>query len=67
LISGTVYSNVDVIDKLELTATAKLFGDIKTGTLIIDEGAVFKGACEMRRGNEPEPIFKEGKSSVPKS
>ena len=53
-IAGTVYGNAEVADKLELTSSGKLYGDIKTGTLIIGEGAVFKGACEMRYGNESE-------------
>jgi cytoskeletal protein CcmA (bactofilin family) len=52
-IAGSVLGNADITDKLELTSTAKLYGDIKTGVLIIGEGAVFKGACEMRYGNEP--------------
>jgi Integral membrane protein CcmA involved in cell shape determination len=51
-IAGTVHGNVEVVDKLELTSTAKLYGDIQTGVLIIGEGAVFKGACEMRHGND---------------
>lgn len=51
-IAGTVHGNVDVIDKLELTASGKLYGDIKTGVLIIGEGAIFKGSCEMRQGGE---------------
>jgi len=51
-IAGTVRGNVEVNDKLELASSAKLYGDIKTGTLIIGEGAIFKGACEMRQGNE---------------
>lgn len=52
-IAGSVLGNADITDKLELTSTARLCGDIKTGVLIIGEGAVFKGACEMRYGNEP--------------
>lgn len=51
-IAGTVHGNVDVLDKLELTSSGKLYGDIKTGVLIIGEGAIFKGSCEMRQGNE---------------
>ncbi len=51
-IAGSVLGNAEITDKLELTPTAKLHGDIKTGILIIGEGAVFKGACEMRYGNE---------------
>lgn len=47
-IAGIVNGNMDVQDKLELLPTARLFGDIKVGVLIIGEGATFKGACEMR-------------------
>jgi cytoskeletal protein CcmA (bactofilin family) len=47
-IAGIVNGNVEVTEKLELLSSAKLYGDIKVGTLIIGEGATFKGACEMR-------------------
>lgn len=46
-IAGYVQGNVDVSGRLELLPTARLYGDIKVGTLIIGEGAVFKGACQM--------------------
>lgn len=60
-IAGTVHGNSDVTDKLELTPTAKVYGDIKTGILIIGEGAVFKGACEMRHGSEKPGDIKDAK------
>ncbi|MCE5285275.1 MAG: polymer-forming cytoskeletal protein [Pelosinus sp.] len=49
VIAGMVKGNVEVAGKLELMPTAKLCGDIKVGMLIIGEGAVFKGACEMHQ------------------
>lgn len=49
VIAGMVKGNVEVSGKLELMPTAKLYGDIKVGMLIIGEGAIFKGACEMRQ------------------
>jgi cytoskeletal protein CcmA (bactofilin family) len=51
-VAGSVHGNVDVQDKLEIASSGKLYGDIKTGVLIIGEGAIFKGACEMRQGND---------------
>lgn len=51
-IAGTVNGNIDIVEKLELLASAKIFGDIKAGILSISEGAIFKGACEMRQNNE---------------
>lgn len=52
LIAGTVTGNMDVDDKLELLPTGKIVGDLKVGSLIIGEGAVFKGNCEMRQGTD---------------
>ncbi len=47
-VAGEVRGNVDIADRLDLLATAKLFGDIKIKILTIEEGAVFKGASEMK-------------------
>ena len=51
-IAGTVYGNVEVSEKLELLASAKMYGDIKVGVLTISPGATFKGACTMRQDME---------------
>ena len=42
-ISGQVTGNLSCKERLELTSNAKVFGDIKCTTLIIAEGAVFRG------------------------
>lgn len=44
-ISGQVTGNISCKERLELTSKAKVFGDIKCTTLIIAEGAVFRGKC----------------------
>lgn len=64
VIGGTVNGNVEIAEKLELLPSAKVLGDIKAGTLIIGEGAIFKGACEMRFGNAPEKSQQAGASPV---
>lgn len=53
MVAGRIVGNMDITEKLELAPTAVLQGDIKVGVLVIGEGAVFKGSCEMRRDNEP--------------
>jgi cytoskeletal protein CcmA (bactofilin family) len=52
VVAGLVTGNMDIVDKLELLPSAKVVGDLKVGTLIIGEGAVFKGNCEMRQSAE---------------
>ena len=44
-ISGHVTGNISCKERLELTSNAKVFGDIKCTTLIIAEGAIFRGKC----------------------
>lgn len=47
LLKGTIYGNVEARKKLEIFSTGKLFGNIRTGKLIIADGVVFEGKCEM--------------------
>ncbi|MCD6362776.1 MAG: polymer-forming cytoskeletal protein [Synergistetes bacterium] len=47
LIAGKVEGNVEAREKLELVATGRLIGDIKTPNLVIADGAIFIGKSEM--------------------
>lgn len=47
-ISGNVEGNIFCNNKLHLKDSASLIGDVCVGTIVIDEGAVFKGICEMQ-------------------
>lgn len=46
-ISGEVKAKVIVKELLTLQASAKLHGEITTGKLAIEPGAVFSGSCSM--------------------
>ncbi|MEN6414030.1 MAG: polymer-forming cytoskeletal protein [Veillonellales bacterium] len=54
IFAGTVIGNVTASGQLELLPTAKLYGDITVGSLVIGEGALFKGACVMRQENQQQ-------------
>lgn len=47
IITGTIKGNLSASVKVELRRPAKFTGEIKTPTLIIDEGVVFDGSCVM--------------------
>lgn len=47
LVAGTVYGNLTAEERIELTETGRVLGDLVTKTLVIDEGASFKGSCTM--------------------
>lgn len=73
IIGGEVYGNLNVPDKVELTSTARVIGDITTNGLVIDEQAIFQGRCDMNQdaSKRPKPnrrelkeMQKEAKSAV---
>jgi len=45
--SGKIIGNVNAIQKVHILAPAKIQGNIKTPKLIIEEGVIFDGKCEM--------------------
>ncbi len=46
-ISGTVTGKIKAEHKIEIHGTGRVFCDIETPALVIEEGAVFQGACTM--------------------
>ncbi len=49
-ISGHIKGNINIKETLFLKSTARVFGDIETGKLVIESGSEFNGKCSM--GNE---------------
>lgn len=47
VIYGKILGNVRASGKVELYSKGRLYGNIKTPLLVIEEGAVFKGNCDM--------------------
>ena len=75
LVAGTVYGNLTAEQRIELTETGRVLGDMVTKTLVIEEGASFKGSCTMEvveekkaleRVDIPEEITEESKTSPKK-
>jgi len=47
VIGGRMYGNVFASGKIELQRGSQLLGDIKTRGLVIEDGVVFQGNCQM--------------------
>jgi cytoskeletal protein CcmA (bactofilin family) len=62
IVKGTVHGNVEAVTRLEIHTNGKLYGNIRTKKLMISDGVVFEGKCEMikpfekkgKKGDEPE-------------
>ncbi len=52
VVGGKVTGNIHAVNKVELLATASVEGDIQTAKLVMAEGAVFEGHCEMEEAVE---------------
>ncbi len=49
VVGGRVEGNIVARKRVELLATAQVTGTVKTPALVVIDGAVLNGTCEMRR------------------
>lgn len=54
LIGGEVRGDLFARNKIEANASGRIFGNIHTKSLIVDENAVFQGTCEMLQEKKEE-------------
>lgn len=47
LVSGEIRGDIEAASKVELVSPGKFYGNIKTDKIIIGEGSLFEGKCEM--------------------
>lgn len=50
VIAGKIIGNLAATEKIELQAKSDIQGDIKTKSLVVEQGAIFCGACHMKEG-----------------
>lgn len=65
-IEGNFQGKIKVTGVLTLKATSRLTGDIVTGKLAIEPGAIFSGSCSMGGTTVPTdhtPVYSNGKSA----
>jgi cytoskeletal protein CcmA (bactofilin family) len=55
-ISGTVRGKVKADERIEIHRAGKVYSDIETPALVIEEGAVFEGQCLMTSDAQPRPV-----------
>jgi cytoskeletal protein CcmA (bactofilin family) len=65
VVEGKVNGNITASDRVELRATAKMIGDIKAAKMIVEEGVVFVGRCEVSSDKAKLPAAGAKKESQP--
>ena len=64
VVSGRVHGSITARERVELLRPSRVTGTIRTPCLIVAEGALFNGNCEMAGANEltvgrPEPKMED--------
>jgi cytoskeletal protein CcmA (bactofilin family) len=67
VIGGIVEGNIEASTSVEMLATGKVRGNIRTAKLRIADGVVFDGKCEMIREPEKVDIFSGGVAELKKA
>ncbi len=52
VVLGSVTGNVEAMEKLDIRKEARLVGDVKTGGIVIEDGAYFKGSIDIVRSSD---------------
>jgi len=64
-IEGEVKGRIEVTELLVLKATAVINGDIVTGKMVVEPGAVFNGSCRMGAAIKEIRLTENGVSGQP--
>jgi len=52
IIGGEVKGSIIAGNRIEIDASGKVVGDIQASSIVIQDGAILKGKCRMRQGEE---------------
>jgi cytoskeletal protein CcmA (bactofilin family) len=52
-ISGTVSGKIHADQRIEIHRSGRVYSDLETPALVVEEGAIFQGGCSM---TEPKPV-----------
>lgn len=56
-VAGKVSGTIMAAEKLVLEAKSIMQGDIRAAKLVVDEGAMFDGKCDMKQGSSAPPML----------
>jgi len=61
ILSGELTGNVEAKSRVEIHAPGKVYGNIASPILVIDEGVVFEGGCTMKSSEDKKVAVLERK------
>ena len=64
VVNGELVGNVHASERVELTGKARVFGDLESPIVVLDEGVMFEGHCRMPRPATSDAV-REAAAVVP--
>ena len=55
VVNGELVGNVHASERVELTGRARVFGDLESPVVVLEEGVMYEGHCRMPRSVAPDP------------
>jgi len=56
VISGEIHGDLIADQRIDILAPGKVFGNIQAPIVLIDEGAIFEGNCQMHQAEEDKKL-----------
>lgn len=63
-VTGTVKGKLQAFRKVQIAPGGRVYADIDTPSLVIEDGGVFEGHCRMTRRSKMRPAAADGPKSV---
>ena len=60
VVAGALNGKAQTSDRIEIRKEARLVGDIQTARIVIEDGAYFKGAVDITKGEITKPEINKG-------
>lgn len=54
VVNGELVGNVHASERVELSGKARVFGDLESPIIVLEEGVMFEGHCRMPKGEAPD-------------
>ena len=61
ILSGELTGNIEAKARVEIHAPGKLYGNVTSPVLVIDEGVIFDGTCSMKKKDDNKVSILERK------
>lgn len=54
VVNGELVGNVHASERVELSGKARVFGDLESPIIVLEEGVIFEGHCRMPKAGAPD-------------